>query len=63
MNLTAVWSWRNEPDLMARLRDAQNSDANINQDIMTIVGFMTSREQLEQHVISAETRTPRKAVR
>ena len=50
------WSWRNEPDLMARLRDAQNSPRHEHQDIMTIVGFFESREELERHVIHAESR-------
>lgn len=41
---------------MARLRSAQNEPANVNQDIMTIVGFFTSVEELERHVVRAEER-------
>ena len=41
---------------MARLRDAQNHPANVHQDIMTIVGFFTSREELARHVERAEER-------
>ncbi len=35
---------------MERLRNVQNDPANENQDIMTIVGFFESREELERHV-------------
>lgn len=53
------WSWKKEPELMARLTNAQNQPANANQDIMTIVGFFSSREELERHVVSAENRKTR----
>jgi hypothetical protein len=48
--MAKTFSWRQEPELMARLRNAQNDPANENQDIMTIVGFFESREELERHV-------------
>jgi hypothetical protein len=49
---TAGWSWKAEPELMARLIAAQNK--NDHQDILTIVGFFESREQLEAHVVRNE---------
>ena len=49
------WTWRNEPELMQRLGVAQNGlEAPI--DIMTFVGFMTNRDELERHVIHYEGR-------
>jgi hypothetical protein len=40
---------------MARLTNVQNTDRQMHQDIMTIVGFFTSRQQLEAHVVRYET--------
>ena len=51
-NTLTAWTWKNEPDLMARLIAAQNK--NDHQDILTIVGFFSSRQQLEQHVLRNE---------
>jgi hypothetical protein len=51
---TARWSWKSEPVLMERLRQAQNSDRLESRDVMSIVGFFTSPEQLEQHVLRCE---------
>lgn len=48
------FSWRNAPDLMQRLNDTQNHPANDSQDITTIVGFFTSREEMERHVVFYE---------
>ncbi len=50
----ARWSWRQAPELMARLREAQNHPANVHQDVMTIVGFFSSTQELEQHVLRCE---------
>jgi hypothetical protein len=48
------FSWRDAPDLMARLTRCQNQIDN--QDILTFAGFFTDREQLERHVVHYETR-------
>ena len=50
------FSWRDAPDLMARLTTAQNHAAFSNQDILTFAGFMDSRADLERHVIKCEAR-------
>jgi hypothetical protein len=51
----ASFTWRDAPDLMARLTAAQNSiSAPI--DIMTFAGFCSSREELERHVVRYESR-------
>lgn len=47
-------TWKNNPDLMSRLRAAQNHPANINGDVMTFAGFCDSRHELEAHVESCE---------
>ena len=52
----ANFSWKDAPDLMARLSEAQNHCANINQDIMTFAGFCNSRDELEGHVCRYEIR-------
>lgn len=45
------WSWRDEPELMDELTAIQNSGGKFDHiDIMTIVGFMRSREELVKHV-------------
>ena len=49
-----TFSWKNEPELMARLTTAQNHPANVNQDIMTYAGWCGSCEALEAHVIRYE---------
>jgi len=46
-------------DLMDRLADAQNHDANINQDIMTWAAMCDTRDELEAHVVRAEERIAR----
>jgi hypothetical protein len=49
------WSWRDEPELMARLTRAQNHPANCDtQDIMTFAGFCDSKAELEAHVVRYE---------
>lgn len=48
------FSWKDAPDLMARLTTAQNHEANINQDIMTWAGLCDSRQELEAHVVRNE---------
>ncbi len=50
------FSWKDAPDLMAALGKAQNHPANIDQDIMTFAGFMSSRDELEAYVCRAEIR-------
>jgi hypothetical protein len=50
----ARWSWKAEPVLMARLREAQNSPRNEHRDIMTFAGLCDSRAELERHVVSCE---------
>jgi hypothetical protein len=52
--MAKTWSWRQEPELMERLRNVQNDPANEHQDILTIVGFFESREELERHVVRYE---------
>ena len=39
-----------------RLRNAQNRDKNCNQDIMTIVAFMETREEVLTHITYYENR-------
>jgi hypothetical protein len=51
----ARFSWKQAPDLMARLTAAQNHPANVAQDIMTFAGFCASRAELEAHVVRYET--------
>lgn len=46
--------WKQNKDLIDRLIKAQNSERNLNRDIMTFAGFMESREELEQYVLSHE---------
>lgn len=50
------YSWRDNPDLMARLTTAQNSPALAHQDVMTFAGWAGSREALEKHVLACEER-------
>ena len=56
-----TFSWRQAPDLMARLTAAQNAPANLTQDVMTFAGFCGTREALERHVIACEQRALRAA--
>ena len=51
------WSWKDSPELMARLRSAQNSSANQHIDILTFAGFCESEEQLARHVAFYEARS------
>ncbi len=46
----ARWSWKDDPELMARLTKAQNDPANRHADIMTFAGFCGSRAELLAHV-------------
>ena len=46
--------WKAHPDLIARLTEAQNHEANISQDIMTFAGFCDTREELLVHVVRYE---------
>jgi hypothetical protein len=48
--------WKEHPDLMGRLAEAQNHPANINQDVMIWAAFCDAREELERHVVRQETR-------
>jgi hypothetical protein len=48
------FTWRDAPDLIARLTTAQNHPRFDHQDIMTFAGFFTSREELERHVVAKE---------
>ena len=49
------FSWRNEPDLMARLRTAQNQMPHVEcRDILTFAGLCSSVEELTRHVESCE---------
>lgn len=51
-----TFSWKQAPDLMARLAAAQNLPRNANTDIMTFAGMCDSREELETHVRYYEAR-------
>jgi hypothetical protein len=48
------FSWKDAPDLMARLQAAQNHPGNLTRDVMTFAGFCDTREELESHVLSCE---------
>jgi hypothetical protein len=50
------FSWKDAPDLMARLNAAQNSPKNWNADITTFAGMCDSRQQLENHVAYYEAK-------
>jgi hypothetical protein len=54
--MSALSIWRQNPELMARLSDAQNHEANVNLDIMTFAGMCDTREELERHVLYYEAR-------
>jgi len=53
------FSWRDTPDLIERLTEAQNSQALEHQDVMTWAGMCDSREELERHVVTCEGRVAR----
>lgn len=48
MTVTARWSWKQSPELMERLRAAQNAYDCI--DIMTFAGLCSSEAELRAHV-------------
>ena len=50
------WSWKQSPELMARLNSAQNHPANSNVDITTYAGFCDSEADLARHVAHYEAR-------
>ncbi len=47
---TTKWSWKDSPELMARLIAAQNSGKHENQDIVTFAGWCGSEAELRSHV-------------
>ena len=51
-----AFTWKDAPDLMADLVKAQNSPANIDQDIMSFAGMCESREELAVYVARYEIR-------
>lgn len=51
-----TFTWKQAPDLIARLTEAQNHPRNVNQDIMTFAGMCNSRDELERHVVRYEER-------
>lgn len=48
------FSWKDEPELMARLTAAQNTPKNWNRDVMTFAGMCSSRAELLRHVEACE---------
>jgi hypothetical protein len=60
-NTETAWSWKQSPELMDRLSNAQNHPRNTNVDIMTFAGFCGSEGALRQHVEYYEARAERKA--
>jgi hypothetical protein len=44
----ATWTWKDSPELMRRLAEAQMDHDN--QDILTFAGFCTSAAELLRHV-------------
>ena len=50
----ARFTWKDAPDLMARLTKAQNSPALVSSDVMTFAGFCDSRDELQAHVERCE---------
>ncbi len=49
-----AYSWKDYPELMARLSSAQNEGRNLTRDVMTFAGFCESAEALERHVEACE---------
>jgi hypothetical protein len=56
---TTQFSWKDAPELMARLGSAQNHPANDMIDIMTFAGFASSHAELLRHVEHYEARAAR----
>lgn len=54
MTTQQTWTWKQSPDLMARLVKAQNRNTHI--DIMTFAGFCDSEAELQRHVESYEVK-------
>ena len=48
------FTWRDAPDLIDRLKAAQNHARFTYSDIMSFAGFMRSRAELEAYVVSKE---------
>ena len=48
--------WKECPDLLDRLTEAQNSEAFEHQDVMTWAGMCDTRDELERHVVICEQR-------
>ena len=53
----ANWNWKQSPELMARLKKAQNHPANAGVDILTYAGFCDSEADLARHVAYYEARS------
>jgi hypothetical protein len=49
-------TWKNNPDLMSRLEKVQNNPAFAHQDITSLAGMCSNREELERHVVRCEKR-------
>ncbi len=45
-----TWTWKDSPELMARLNDVQNNPRNENRDISTFAGLCQNEAQLRAHV-------------
>lgn len=56
MGQQTKWTWKDSPELMARLRKAQNAPINSHTDILTFAGFCGSAEALQRHVEYYEQR-------
>lgn len=50
------WTWKQSPELMARLSKAQNAPANSHVDVMTFAGMCESEAELARHVEYYESR-------
>ena len=46
--------WKDCPDLMLRLTDAQNHPAFEHQDVLTFAAFCDTRDELTRHVENCE---------
>jgi hypothetical protein len=49
-------TWKQNPDLMERLTEAQNSPALEHQDVMTWAAMCSTRDELLRHVENCERR-------
>lgn len=56
-----MWTWKQSPELMARLTAAQNA-LTTPIDIMTYAGFCGSEEALRKHVERYETQVREQAI-